>query len=37
MITKLRDQLAAIGTYVEDQGLVSISLDGIVPSWMPFV
>jgi hypothetical protein len=31
-ITELRDQLVAIGTQVEDQELVSISLNGLVPS-----
>jgi hypothetical protein len=36
-ITELKDQLATIGTMVEDQELVSIALKGLVPSWMPFV
>jgi hypothetical protein len=36
-ITKLRDQLGAIGTKVEDKELVSIALNGLVPSWKPFV
>jgi hypothetical protein len=31
-ITKLRDQLDVIGTQVENQGLVSIALNGLVPS-----
>jgi hypothetical protein len=29
--------LVAIGTKVEDQELVFISLKGVAPSWMPFV
>jgi hypothetical protein len=33
----LRDQLAATGTKVEDKELVSIALNGFVPSWKPFV
>jgi hypothetical protein len=33
----LRDQLATIGTKAEDEELVSIALNGLAPSWMPFV
>jgi hypothetical protein len=36
-ISELKDQLAAIGTKVEDQEIVSIALKGLAPSWMPFV
>jgi hypothetical protein len=36
-ITQLRNQLAATRTQVEEQELVSISMNGLVPSWMPFV
>jgi hypothetical protein len=36
-ISELKDQLATIGTMVEDQELVSIALKGLAPSWMPFV
>jgi len=35
-VTKLRDQLDDIGMKVEDKKLVSISLNGIASSWMPF-
>jgi hypothetical protein len=33
---ELMDQLAAIGTKVEDRELVSISLKGLAPSLTPF-
>jgi hypothetical protein len=36
-IIELKDQLVDIGTKVEDQELVSISLNGLAISWMPFV
>lgn len=36
-ITKLRDQLPAIGRVVEDKVLVSIALNALVASWRPFV
>jgi hypothetical protein len=36
-ITKLKDQLAAIGTKVEDEELVPIALNGFASSWKPFV
>jgi hypothetical protein len=36
-IIELRDQLSAIGMKVEDKELVSIALNGILPSWRPFV
>lgn len=36
-ITELRNHLSAIGTKVEDKELVSIALNGLLPSWRPFV
>jgi hypothetical protein len=36
-VTELRDQLVSIGTKVEDKELVSIALNGLAPSWKPFV
>ena len=36
MITKLRDQLVATGTMVEDKELVLVALNGLVASWRAF-
>jgi hypothetical protein len=36
-VIELRDQLVTIGMKVEDKELVSIALNGLAPSWMPFV
>jgi hypothetical protein len=36
-VTELKDQLVAIGTNMEDMESVSIALNGLAPSWMPFV
>jgi hypothetical protein len=36
-ISELKDQLPTIGTKVEDQELVSISLKELAPSWTHFV
>jgi hypothetical protein len=36
-ITQLRHRLVAIGMKVEDKEMVPIALNGLAPSWMPFV
>jgi hypothetical protein len=36
-ITKLHDQLAAVGEEVKSEELVPIALNGFSSSWQPFV
>ena len=36
-ISQIKDQLAAIGDPVEDDELVTTTLNGLPPSWDPFV